>query len=176
MALLCVGLMVASGVPTLPPVFRRIVHSLRISKANPGIDAALAGLDLRLMSSGWLTIAVGWGFLGLSLWATLQSMPTATASWSATLGELPLLTASVGLAMVAGFLSLIPGGLGVRDWILMTLLAPTYGADIAVLSAVLLRIVWLVSELLISAILYVDLRRARVMPTAEDDDGGFTGA
>ena len=58
----------------------------------------------------------------------------------------------------------------------MTLLAPTYGADIAVLSAVLLRIVWLVSELLISAILYVDLRRARVMPTAEDDDGGITGA
>ena len=31
--------------------------------------------------------------------------------------------------MVAGFLSLIPGGLGVRDWILMELLAPHYGAS-----------------------------------------------
>jgi uncharacterized membrane protein YbhN (UPF0104 family) len=166
MALAGAGLMIASGVPTLPPVFRRIVHSLRISKANPDIDRALRGLDFRLMFSGWLTIAAGWVFLGLSLWATLQSMPTAAGDWYASLGELPLLTASVGLAMVAGFLSLIPGGLGVRDWILMTLLAPTYGADVAVLSAVLLRIVWLVSELLISAILYIDLRRARATSNA----------
>jgi uncharacterized membrane protein YbhN (UPF0104 family) len=176
MALVGVGLMAASGVPTLPPVFRKIVHSLRISKANPEIDAALKGLDLRLMSFGWLTIAAGWVFLGLSLWATLQSMPTSTGHWMASLSALPLLTASVGLAMVAGFLSLIPGGLGVRDWILMTLLAPTYGADIAVLSAVLLRIIWLVSELLISAILYADLRRARLGANLSDDYGGAPDA
>jgi uncharacterized membrane protein YbhN (UPF0104 family) len=174
MALVGAGLMIASGVPTLPPVFRRIVHSLRIAKANPAIDHALGGLDFRLMLSGWLTIGIGWVFLGLSLWATLQSMPSATVGGVGFWGELPLLTASVGLAMVAGFLSLIPGGLGVRDWILMTLLAPSYGADVAVLSAVLLRIIWLVSELLISVILYLDLRRARTIPGVLDD--GPTGA
>ena len=63
--------------------------------------------------------------------------------------------------MVAGFLSLIPGGLGVRDWILMTLLAPQYGAKTAVVSTVLLRVVWLLSELVVSAILYVDVLRVR---------------
>ncbi len=80
-----------------------------------------------------------------------------------SLRELPLLTATVGLAMVAGFISLIPGGLGVRDWILMTLLAsqPQYGAKVAIVSAVLLRIVWLLSEVAVSAILYVDVLRVR---------------
>ncbi len=168
MALLALGLMIAAGVPTLPPVFRRIVHSLRVARANPEIDELLAGLDFRLMFSGWLTIALGWILLGVSLWATLRGMPTVQGAWFESLSELPLLTASVGLAMVAGFLSLIPGGLGVRDWILMTLLAPAYGTDVAVLSAVLLRIIWLVSELLISAILYLDLRRARPAFTGSD--------
>jgi uncharacterized membrane protein YbhN (UPF0104 family) len=56
---------------------------------------------------------------------------------------------------------LIPGGLGVRDWILMTLLAPQYGAKVAIVSAVLLRMVWLLSEVAVSAILYVDLLRVR---------------
>ena len=63
--------------------------------------------------------------------------------------------------MVAGFISLIPGGLGVRDWILMTLLAPQCGAKVALVSAVLLRIVWLLSEVAVSAILYVDVLRVR---------------
>ena len=78
-----------------------------------------------------------------------------------SLHELPLLTATVGLAMVAGFLSLIPGGFGVRDWVLMTLLEPHYGARVALVSAILLRIVWLLSELLVSAILYLDVIRVR---------------
>ena len=106
-------------------------------------------------------IALGWLLLGFSLWCTLRSV-SAAGPYLTDLGHtLPLLTATVGLAMVAGFLSLIPGGLGVRDWILMTLLAPQYGAQLAVVSAVLLRIVWLLSEVVVSAILYVDVLRVR---------------
>jgi len=66
----------------------------------------------------------------------------------------------VGLAVVAGFLSLIPGGLGVRDTILMTLLAPTWGPTVAIISAVLLRLVWLVTELAASAVSYAAWRYA----------------
>ncbi|MHB8953331.1 MAG: lysylphosphatidylglycerol synthase transmembrane domain-containing protein [Pirellulaceae bacterium] len=161
---LAVGLMLLSGVPTYPPLFRRIVRWLQIHRANPQIDQALAGVGGRLMGFGWLIISLGWLALGLSLWATLRSIPNPgwpNPDWVESLRDLPLLSATVGLAMVAGFLSLIPGGLGVRDWILMTLLAPTYGARTAIVSAVLLRFVWLLSELVVSAILYVDVLRVR---------------
>ena len=154
---LALGLMVFSGLPTLPPVFRIVVRSLRVQRANPHIEQAIKGVDWRLMATGWVSISVGWVFLGLSLWATLKSLPAVDVS----LGTLPLLTAAVALAMVAGFLSLIPGGLGVRDWILMELLAPQFGVDVALVSAILLRLAWLLSELVISAILYLDVWRAR---------------
>jgi len=56
--------------------------------------------------------------------------------------------------MVAGFLSLIPGGAVVRELILAELMVPEFGSAVALLSAVVLRLVWLLAELLISAILY----------------------
>ncbi len=158
MLLLAVALMVCAGVPTLPPVFRRVVRWLQVRRANPDIDRAIDGLNLRLLASGWASIAVGWLLLGVSLLATLRAMPAAGIPVDVPWTDLPLLTASVGLAMVAGFLSLVPGGLGVRDWILMTLMVPRYGAAAAVVSAVLLRVVWMLCELLISGILYVDRR------------------
>ncbi len=159
-------LMVCSGVPTLPPIFRFCVRLLRVHRANPQMEQAIAGVDYRLMSTGWVTISVGWVFLGVSLWATLRSLPAVDVP----LGSMPLLTATVALAMVAGFLSLIPGGLGVRDWILMELLAPQFGIDVALVSAILLRLVWLLSELCVSAILYVDVWRARRAHVAAPGD------
>jgi uncharacterized membrane protein YbhN (UPF0104 family) len=158
---LALGLMLMSGVPTWPPLFRRLVRWLQLHRANPQIDEALRGVDGRLMGFGWTIISLGWVTLGLSLWATMRALDVGDPQILSSLHELPLLTATVGLAMVAGFLSLIPGGFGVRDWVLMTLLEPHYGARVALVSAILLRIVWLLSELLVSAILYLDVIRVR---------------
>ncbi len=162
--LLAIGLMIGSGVPTLPPIFRRVVRMLRVQKANPQIESAITGVDYRLMATGWVSVSVGWLLLGLSLWATLESVPGVAAP----LGDIWLLTATVALAMVAGFLSLIPGGLGVRDWILVELLAPRYGVEVALASAILLRLVWLLSELLVSGILYMDVLWRRRAKADED--------
>lgn len=156
LTLLAAGLMVCSGAPTFPPLFRRLVRTLQVKKANPQIETAITGVGYRLMATGWISIAAGWVLLGLSLWATLWSLGREPG-----LSAVPLLTATVGLAMVAGFLSLIPGGLGVRDWILVELLAPGYGVATAFASAILLRLIWLLAELFVSAILYMDVRRAR---------------
>jgi len=166
LTLLAFGLMVCSGSPTFPPVFRHIVRTLQVKRANPEIETAIAGVDYRLMATGWISIAAGWTLLGLSLWATLWSLGARPGP-----SEVPLLTATVGLAMVAGFLSLIPGGLGVRDWILVELLAPGYGVAMAFASAILLRVIWLLAELLLSAILYVDVRRARGAASATTHRG-----
>ena len=105
------------------------------------------------MAQGWVTVAMGWVLVGMSLWCTMQSIPGLTeepVSWT----HLPLLTACVGLALIAGFLSLLPGGVGVREWIIVTLLAGTFGSVAAFVSAILLRLVWLATEVVLSAILY----------------------
>jgi glycosyltransferase 2 family protein len=62
---------------------------------------------------------------------------------------------------VTGFLSLLPGGIGVRDALLMQLLAPLCGDANALIAAVLVRLVWLVSELAACGILYVGARNSQ---------------
>lgn len=152
------GLMIATGVPTLPPIFRRLVGWLKVSRANPDVSTALDGLTYRLMLRGWVASTMGWFLFGLSLWATLQAIPLGGpvgSPWQLA----PRLTASVTLAVVAGFMSLLPGGLGVRELVLNALMVPQFGEVKALVSAVLLRVAWLVTELVISAILYVGVRR-----------------
>lgn len=151
--LLAVALMLCAGVPTLPPIFRRLVRMVGVKKVNPNIDSALAGLNFRLMSYGWLTVALGWCLLGLSLWLTLRAIPT-TTDRPVTLDDWPLVTACVALAMVAGFLSLLPGGIGVREFVVMELLEGPFGAGAAAVSAILLRLIWLLAELLLAGMLY----------------------
>lgn len=154
LCVLAIALAVLAGVPTLPPIFRRLVRLVGVKKFNPQIDHALAGLDFRLMAIGWLTVAAGWCVFGFSLWAVLMSVPTLTAA-PVTLLDWPLLTACVALALVAGFLSLLPGGIGIREYVVMTLLAGPFGPGAAAVSAVLLRLVWLLAEVLLAGILYV---------------------
>jgi glycosyltransferase 2 family protein len=148
---LAIGLMLCAGVPTLPPIFRRLVRMLGVRRVNPDIDAALAGLDYRLMAFGWITVGLGWWLLGLSLWAVLKALPTPVP---VLLYDVPLLTACVALALVAGFLSLLPGGIGIREYVVMTLLAGPFGPGAAAVSAILLRFVWLLGELMLAGILY----------------------
>jgi len=148
---LAIGLMICAGAPTLPPIFRRLVRMLGVRRVNPDIDAALAGLDYRLMAFGWITVGLGWWLMGLSLWAVLKAIPTPVP---VLLSDVPLLTACVALALVAGFLSLLPGGIGIREYVVMTLLAGPFGPGAAAVSAILLRFVWLLGELMLAGILY----------------------
>ena len=152
--LLAVGLLVSVGIPTLPPVFRRIVRLLGVRKFNPNIDQSLAGVDYRLMAYGWLHITWGWCVLGVSLWATLKAIPTITAI-PVTLADWPVSLSCYALAMLAGFVAMVPGGLGVREWVVMTLLAKPFGAGAAIVSAVLVRLMTLLAEALFAAGLYL---------------------
>lgn len=150
LAALALALMFVSGVPIWPPLFRKLVVMVGVKRADPEIESALKGIDLRLLLTGWLLNLLAWACWGMSLLMILRSLPDTTASWS----DWPLLTASVALAMVAGFLSLIPGGLGVREMVILSLLAP-YGGTVALVSAVMLRLAWLLTEVLCAIILYI---------------------
>jgi uncharacterized membrane protein YbhN (UPF0104 family) len=146
------GLMLVAGLPTLPPVFRRLVKLTGAGRADPVAAEKLVHLRTSMLARNWLSIAAGWCLCGLSLWATLVGC--GYGHWPASGEEIALCIAASALAVVAGFLSLIPGGALVREAVLFELLQPTFGEAGALVSALLARLVWLVAELLISGILY----------------------
>ena len=71
-----------------------------------------------------------------------------------------MVIASVALATVAGFVvAVLPGGLGVREGVLMSALAPALGSDRAVVAALTLRLVWVAAELAAAVVLVPLFRR-----------------
>ncbi|WP_158265290.1 YbhN family protein [Blastopirellula marina] len=151
---LAIGIAVAASGVTLPPVFRKIVLMLKVSKINPEMEQNLAGLSFPVMAWGWAANLVGWTLLGSSLYAVMASIPDADPHLASFAQMFPLLAATVCLAMVAGFVTPIPGGMGVREFVIMEMMAPVFGPVVAVVSAVLLRVAWLFAELALAIILY----------------------
>jgi glycosyltransferase 2 family protein len=148
------AMMLVAGLPTLPPVFRRIVRLMGVGRANPAIIEKLADLGYGTMLLGWLLTAISWVMVGLSSWAVLRSLGAADAN---PIGQLHLYTAAVTLATVVGFVSFVPGGAVVREAALaqfLVLMMPQTDKATALVTAILLRLVWLVAELVISGILY----------------------
>jgi uncharacterized membrane protein YbhN (UPF0104 family) len=168
LAAIALAMAVAAGIPTLPPVARWLARlamarfkqvqegELELPPAIPAdVQASLHGINLRLLAAGWLAGCACWLLLGLSLWATLRGIGVEQIR---PIADLPITVSSVAFAVVAGFLSLLPGGLLVRDALLLQLLTPVCGSANALVTSVLLRLVWLVSEVATCGILYIVAR------------------
>ncbi len=140
-----------------PATNRRQLNAGVLTVAH--FDEITAGYTFGLVAQGWLACTCGWALLAVSFWATLKAIPYADPLENlATM--FPVLLASVALATVLGFVSLLPGGVGVREWALNQLMVPQIGEVAALAGAIVLRLVWLLTELLISVILYFGLRSA----------------
>jgi uncharacterized membrane protein YbhN (UPF0104 family) len=148
------GALLLSGLPTLPPVFAVLARRLGVARFDPTAVGKLAGLRWQTLALGWIGIALGWFIMGASLWAAMR----ACGIPADIVHALPLCTAAAAMAVVIGFLSMIPAGLFSRDYVLFVLLSPLAG-DKALVVAALVRIVWLLAEILISGILYVCIAR-----------------
>ncbi len=162
---IAVVLMAAAVTPTLPPVFRRLAALAGVARRDPAAFARLEQLTFRWLLVGWVTIGVGWGVIGLSLWATLRGLGITLTDGGVpqALAHLPLWTAAVSLATVAGFLSLIPGGAGVREAVLIGLMQQQgFAAPDALVAAAMLRIVWLIAELAMAGVCSIGGRRTPV--------------
>jgi glycosyltransferase 2 family protein len=148
---------IVSG-PTSPAIFRRLVRYTGAGKLDPAMADRLTHLRYGSLLWTWFPIAGGWLLMGLSLWATARAagFPTSLALFD----EIAFCTAAVAIAVVGGFLSFLPGGLGVREAALLELLTLSYGADGALIVSIVSRLVWVVAELSISAMLYLRLRRS----------------
>ncbi len=165
--------MVLAGLPTIPPLFRRLARLAGVGRSNPAIAAKLHQLHAGTLLQGWLAMMLSWGMLGFSYWAVLRAMDIPGLD---PIGQLPRYIAAVTVAVVAGFLLLVlPGGVGGREFALVQLMTPYLatlvpGAGVAAAwaSAALLRLVWLVSELAISGILYYLGVRVAAVQVSED--------
>ncbi|MCA9213859.1 MAG: UPF0104 family protein [Planctomycetales bacterium] len=146
-----IGLMLVAGVPTFPPVFRFIVLTLKVDKVDEAVNSAIEAYRWPLVIRGWLLSFVAWNVMMLSLWCVLNALEPETVS---LIAEYPRLLASVTLAVVAGFLSLLPGGVGVRELVFNSLLSGTYSPAVALVCPVLLRLAWLFAELVTAGVLH----------------------
>jgi uncharacterized membrane protein YbhN (UPF0104 family) len=89
------------------------------------------------------------------MWAPLRAIGI---EYVRAIANLPLLVAVVALSIVAGFVSMLPGGMVVRDALLFELLSTACGEADALVAAILWRLVSLVAELAICGILEVAKR------------------
>jgi hypothetical protein len=158
------------GLPTIPPLTRRLVRRLTARKiASDADDRASAGdqevfehqITTRLLAKGWLASVACWVLLGWSMWATLRAIGVTSVH---PIADLPLLVAVVTLSIVAGFVSMLPGGMVVRDALLFELLSKSCGEADSLVAAILWRLVSLLAELAICGILEVVRRIRRPVP------------
>jgi uncharacterized membrane protein YbhN (UPF0104 family) len=146
---------ILASLPTLPPVLTRVAARVTGSKTAVGSMQAVG-----VFIAGWVYSLLGWVLIGGSFTALIYAIPTAS--------ELPgpaylyaIATAAISLAMVAGFASLIPGGAGVRELVLATILGVSLGSAHGLLAAIAARLVFIAVEATLGFLAWLWLRRQR---------------
>ncbi|MGE3822521.1 MAG: YbhN family protein [Isosphaeraceae bacterium] len=132
-----------------PRLFPRIATLVSTPFKGVGADAS-PRFSNRLLGSGLGWTLLGWILLGLSQVAVVRGV----SSQGVPLALWPLVAGCVALATVAGFVvAVLPGGLGVREWVLMTALGPALGQERAVIAALALRLTWVLAEVVAAGLL-----------------------
>jgi hypothetical protein len=143
------GLAVVLGVLMSPWVFRWILNMVSLPFRAEGEEPPAVGWRTRAILVPLLLIV--WCFVGASAVTCVDAVspePIPLIQW-------PLLLAATSLAMAAGFAVVVmPGGLGVREWVIMEVLSPALGPEVAVFAAIGLRLIWLAVELIASGVTY----------------------
>ncbi len=143
--LLAVGLLVVSGILMTPKTLRSVAGVLERRYSQTG-NRSTVRFSGGLYASGVALMLAAWLAAGASSWCVVRAMPGATIA----VGDYWLIVAVVALATVVGFASLIPGGLGARELVIIPLLASKLPLPIAVAAAVMIRAVSMITEVLLS--------------------------
>lgn len=148
--LLALGLMVMTFLPTLPPLLREVLRRTQRGIEPRLMQDWLAKIDWSLLGLGWSLMTITWLANACSLACVLIASPAAEFSSVPWLTIAASALGACAMAVVLGFVSFLPGGAGVREVVLSTMLAPIVGPVAALSAAVWLRIVWLVTEMLLA--------------------------
>jgi uncharacterized protein (TIRG00374 family) len=145
----------------------RMARRLMPSKWGQGVQGSLRDLDAALgrtaaalrerpRSAFWplLFLVTDWGAVLGALWFSLDAVGEPVG--------LPIIIAALSVGVVAGFVSLLPGGIGVQDGSLAAVLAlQGVPLDRAVLGTLLFRIVYYVVPFLTTLPVYASFLRRR---------------
>ncbi|MDF1843993.1 MAG: lysylphosphatidylglycerol synthase domain-containing protein [Rubripirellula sp.] len=145
-AWLAFGIAVLAILPTLPPVLR--FAAARVSKTSEVREDKRIGYGLFVVGWGWSILA--WACIGAAFASLIMAIPTAIDMPSFGM-VYAIGTAAISLAVVAGFASLLPGGAGIRELVLTTILSVSFGAAHGLLAAIAARILFLVIEVLLAS-------------------------
>jgi hypothetical protein len=144
------AIVLAGGVAGLAVVVRGYERVAGLLKPQDKSAVRQGGL-LRTSVVSAAVFLGAWWIQGLTLGLTIL----AVAPEKASPADWPFWTASAAVALVGGFIAVFtPGGLGVREGLLMELLAGPLGPRDAVVVAVVLRGVALAGEILTATALY----------------------
>ena len=164
---------IIASIPTLPPVLSRITAKVCKPKGDTAAEQSIGdepetAIEIPtpswgLILAGWSLSVLTWIFFGLSFACVIQAIPSPV--------ELPegakliaVSTAAISLAVVAGFASLLPGGAGVRELVLATILGVTLTSTHGLLAAILIRCVHIVVEAITAVMAWLLLRRLAISP------------
>ena len=116
------------------------------------MDQSVGKLTWQFLVAASLMFALSWAGHGLSLLLVLRSMQPEIFSLDAWV----ISTAAAAAGTSIGFFAVFtPGGLAVREGLIITMLAPSMGGPIAVAAAGLYRLASLIAEVAVALILYV---------------------
>ena len=135
--------------PVLSLAAKRFTHSDR--PLPPGAAT-------RLFVAGWICSLASWLLIGASFTAITYAIPSGTPMPPLATGY-AVSTAAISLAMVIGFASLLPGGAGIRELVLTTVLGVSLGPAHGLIAALTARLVFLVVEAVWGSFAWLWLRR-----------------
>ena len=153
-------LFIVAAVPIGIGLVHRLIVGIARRKAGPD-GPPIRNMNLLVLARGFVQAASGWFLLGLSLWMTMQAVrpEPVTFTWD----DLLRLTAVISFAYVLGFIALfLPGGAGLREFALATLLArelvttmpQPIALGLSVVIALILRLIWTAVEVIVAVTLY----------------------
>jgi len=151
LSLIVLAVICAIMLPICSRILTRI--AVRMSPTTTDDSSRSVKIDTKLMASGVGASVLTWILFGLSLGLTLRAI--SVDSWS--LADWPVWVGVVSAATVLGFVAIFaPGGVGVRECVLLELLSvqPGISEKQAVATALLLRLVWIAAEISAAAVLY----------------------
>lgn len=139
---------------TLMRSHRRLANAFR--SVDPQTPTVPETRSLETSVAGVCVFLVAWWAQGLTLGLTIAAVSDGAIAWH----DWPLWTATAAASLVGGFVAIFaPGGIGVREGLLMEILKGHVGPHEAVVIALLLRGVSLAGEILTAALLYYGLQK-----------------
>lgn len=97
-------------------------------------------------------LVIGWVLVGASTWAAAVSIGVECR----TLADVAAITSATALATVLGFVAVImPAGIGVREFVLLHVLGPQFGAGPVLTLCLLARTIWTAADVGMAGALYL---------------------